>query len=608
MKTKLVLAVFFLTVTPAILFWGCGKGTQPSAPAGSGVLNVQLSSNNHSGVQFVGASQNTIYYNVSGAGTSVTGSYGPLSASGVSGTFSFPVSLGSHVTYQTISVEIADTSSGQALAVAAAPLNSGVLSMELGPLNKGCYEVTALPQNNYYNFETNTVSSTAASNDIECLYMGAQGYQLANASGVVGIAYMGTGVMANYLTVPPTNNFEINSSTSKSFVLTGSGASASSYPLALNDVYCCKLHGVGYAWLQVTSVGNGSTTGPSFTFRVNTTLSYCAYEQTTADLASNVLSIFVLPNATPSSGLAVSGPANGAATILYTNYNNATNSWIEGFNMSPTPSPVATAGLELIASTPSYSFGGGLAVMNGGATIVKSFPTPGLVLAFPSSGVPGSAYIGSSASAYPSGYNSPSYYSSYAPSGDWIFPYGMASDSSNDVFGTDIVGTTVCTDNVMGFVGGSYSVPGAGLLTTAGCTAYGIAVTLSGGVTYLYVADTSANKVSLFNSTGSTLGSWSYDKLNSGNLFVSPSGIALNGNGKLFIANMSSSFSVVEWNISNLTSPSYVAEWGASPSSNISSFSFNANVPIGIAVDNAVPPNVFVSDYGNSRTVEFKGQ
>lgn len=596
MKLKIVLAALFLVGTPMIFFWGCGKGV-PSAPAASGVLNIQVASNDRSGVQFVGASQNTIYYNVSNSSTSITGSYGPLSASGVSGTFSFPVTLGGHANYQYISVEITDTSSGKALAVGAAPLNSPSISMELGPVNKGCYEVTALPQNDYYNFETNTVSTSATGNDIECLYMGAQGYQLANASGVAGIAYMGTGTMVNYLTVPPSNNFEVNSSTSKSFVLTGSGASAASYPLALNDVYCCKLHGVGYAWLQVTSVGNGSSTGPSFTFRVNTTLPYCAYEQTTADLALNVLAVFALPNATPSSGLAVA-PLTGAATILYTNYNNVSNGWIEGFNMSPTPSPVVTA-----AFTPGAVFGGGLAVMNGGATIVKSYPTAGIVVAHPSNGGTGSSYIGSAVNDQIDFNNNATYVSSGSYlNGNWIYPYGVATDSNNDVFGTDMVGTGTCGDNILGLVPPYTSSTG---LTATSCTPYGIAVTVF-GATYLYVADTGANKVSLFSSSGTSLGSWNYDKLNSGNLFVAPSGIALNGNGKLFIANMSSAFSVVEWNISSPTAPSYVAEWG--PVYSDGSFSFNAGVPIGIAVDNAVPPNVFVNDYGNSRTVEFKGQ
>jgi len=611
MSFKTLSIVLSLFVTPLALFWGCGKSGQPVSAISSGVLNVQISSSK-SGAQFVGASQNTIYYNVSGTGVSITGSYGPISASGVSGTFSFPVTLKSAISsYNYISIEVADASSGLALAVGAAPLsstNGANLSIELGPVNKSVYQVTALTNAWLYNFEANTTagSTIVGADDILCANLSGTAFQFNAPNGINAIAYMGTGPMANFLTVPPANNFEINSSTAKSFLLTGSGALAANYPLALNDVYCVKMYTGGYAWLQVTNVGVFPSTGPSFVFRVNTTQQYCAYEQTTADKEIvNVLSAFSLANATPSSGLAVSGPSNGAATILYTNYSNSSGGWIQGFNVSSAV-PQVTVGA---VATPNGAFGGGLAVNSSGTTVVKSYPTAGIVVGYQSVGGGSGSYIGSSSNG-DAGYNSGTYFSGYAPGGAWIFPYGVAADSNpnSDIFGADIVGTTICNYNVMGF-SSPYSIPSFPV-TTGTCSAYGIAVTISGGTTFVYVADGgSPSKVLLFNGVGGTqLGTWTTDKVSSGTAFNFASGIALNANGKLVIANMASTFSVVEWNISpNPASPTFVGEWGPTLSSGYGSFSFNASVPIGIAIDNATPPNIFVSDYGNNRTVQFKG-
>ena len=657
-KSRNLIVIGIVAMVPLALFWGCNKGTQPVSPAGVSGLTIRIPSG--VAAKFTGAAQNTILYDISGTGAPVTGSCGPISAAAIANGFSFNLNLsGTLSSYSLISVQINDASSGNPLALGVAPFttsSSGVL-VELGPLNKICYDVTDFTVNDGYSFQNNTFLTTDSSGvtamDIACvLNTNGTAYDfedpnvITNSAVAVNcIAYMGNGNLVNFAEIPPTASFKTQASNSKSSVL---GTTSAIITPALNDVFCVKLKSGGYAWLQITNpgtvsgtvlpsiranIGVGLSVGPSFVFRLNTTVPYFAYQQSTADLSgacasltsptatptitptptitgtptiTPTIAVLAIFNAqsTPLYGLAVSGPANGAATIVYTSETNGSTGWIRGFNISPTPSPIATAGYP-------YTHGPyGLAVNSAGTSIVVAEPTQGFVYFVSASGSGAPTTVGSSVNDQG---NFTGYSNTNVTTGQWVSPYGVALDSAGNVYGTDqnTGGSSPCDAGVMGVGAPGYTVGFMSIGDLRCNSPYGLAVLNSGGVTYIYVTDYMNSDIDVYDSMGisiSAYAGWSGDLNPMGNVsFYGPTGVAVSGNGQcLFIADTLNN-RVVEWNVTSPLSPSYVAAWGPVLGGSYPNFAFAAGYPVGIAADGATPPNVYVSDTGNHRTYKLRG-
>ena len=90
-KIKSVSVSLAVALIPVAIFLGCNKGSQPLSPASGSNLTIKLASN--PSAKFVGAAQNLILYNISGSSASITGTYGPLSASAINGPISISVNI-----------------------------------------------------------------------------------------------------------------------------------------------------------------------------------------------------------------------------------------------------------------------------------------------------------------------------------------------------------------------------------------------------------------------------------------------------------------------------------------------------------------------------------
>ena len=159
-KLKSVSVSLAVALIPVAIFWGCNKGSQPLSPANGSSLIIKLASN--PSAQIVGAAQNLILYNISGAGASLTGSYGPVSASALAGQISIAVDIPNGVSnYNLLSVEISNSATQQALAIGASAL-PGTGSVTLGPLTKNYYQVSNLAAGDAFGFENYTTTFVGA--------------------------------------------------------------------------------------------------------------------------------------------------------------------------------------------------------------------------------------------------------------------------------------------------------------------------------------------------------------------------------------------------------------------------------------------------------------
>jgi DNA-binding beta-propeller fold protein YncE len=405
------------------------------------------------------------------------------------------------------------------------------------------------------------------------------------------IAYMGNGSFLNYLQLPTT--FSNSSSASKSQFAKGPSS------MAPGDVYCVKLLAAGYAWLQVTSV---SAAGPCFVYRVNTTVPYCGYEQTTADLASSIV-LIPTPTATPVgvavtiagsvsiSGsspydVAIFGPTNGAAATMFVP--NSTAGTVGVYSLATLTSPsllntisslVTPVGLAVDPNGPY------LYVASSGSSVVNQYQIGSFTL---------NGKVGSGVEV--SGVD----ISTQAVNGALADPRYVSLDSTGNLFITD-TGTGNVSD-VMEFLSpipltattsvnywnGSLSsavTNSIGQVTTAGTT--------------VIVANSVNNRIDIYSASetdgfaGTPLYSINSDN-NTGNVvnFNKPQGVAYSpATGLLYISDTGNN-RIVEMSISGtfVTSSALGLLSG----------------PTGIKVDNATPPNIYVADTGNSQVVILK--
>ena len=606
MKLKSLIVTLGMALVPLALFWGCNKGNQPVSPANSSGLNISLSGKSSS---LLLASQNTLLYVVSGPGVpSVTGILGPISSSSLSNGYSFSLSLSSNK-YNLISLELENVVGLQAMDVGAMALSgSSNASVTMGPLNKVYYSVSSLFAGYGYGFESNALTFVGVSTPttgsgidvVSNLTSNSLGYEFDNpALANSTVAYMGNGNFVNYLTVPPSSSFSSSSSLSKKTIL-GGGV----LPVAVGDVYCIKMKAGGYSWLQITNAGVIGISGPSFVFRVNTTLPYCGYEQTVADLAGSAT-----PNGTPTpyaplaSFIGFTGNVYGIAVYPYTSaatsifasddsmlqsISNTSTAFVHVFNASATP--IATF-------APNSSWAQGLAINSTGTTIyvANTYGFGARTVQMYSSSL---ALIG----AVGSGIAVPIPDTSLAAlSGDMSSPEFVAvSPTNGNLFVTD--------SGTNGFANV--------LVMQAPTTSLGVAVNYWNGQistsasptgiatdgTTVYVADAGHNQIETYTVNGVLGSTWTTDNNPVGAVaFSSPYGIALNAaEGLLFIADTNNN-RVVEMTTTGL----FKATWGTWGLGTISPNTFN--LPVAIAVDGASPPNVYVADSANKRVLAFKG-
>ncbi len=618
MKLKSLVVTLGMVLVPLALFWGCNKAGQPVSPANGSSLNVSLSGKSGS---LLLASQNTLLYVVSGPGVpSISGILGPVSSSSLSGGYSFSIPLSS-AKYNLISLELENAVSFQAMDIGAMALSgSSNASVTMGPLNKSCYSVSSFFTGYSYGFEDNTLTFEGADTpttlpgiDLESNpTSNGLGYELDNPALTNStVAYMGNGNFVNYLTVPPDSSFSRSSSLSKKTIL-GGGV----LPVAVGDVYCIKMKAGGYAWLQITNAGIVGISGPSLVFRVNTTVPYCGYEQTTADLAGLAVNGTPTPYAPLASSAAFSGNIYGIA--VYPSTSAALSIFASNDQYVQASGTSGTANVQVLdptslAASATFATGNwaqGLAVNSTGTTIyvAVTYPPPGglnptsppvvQMYSLPNLNLIGAAGAGTSITgsdntvqASAADMDAPEFLA-VSP----ITPFNVfVTDSGTNDFAdvmvlqgpTTIVGraATSSTPYWNGQIGTSTSPAG---IATDGTT--------------VYVADSGHNQIETYTVNGVPGSTWTTDNNPAGAVpFSGPQGIALNSAlGELFIADTNNN-RVVEMTTAGV----FKAAWGPSLGTSVSPATFN--LPVAIAVDGATPPNVFVADSANKRVLKFLG-
>lgn len=315
---KRFLSFSLVLLVPLGFFIGCNSGKLPVAPSmGSVRMNVSIPVN--PGSKLLGSVSNEIYYSVSGTGSPVTGVVGPIASAGVTGTISFSITLPS-TAYNFLALQLNDAPTHQPLAIGASPLSfsnsSSNLTVEMGALNLNCYSEEAFQAGDGLNFENHDMFAIVTPQPTPAVdtVVNSDGtdYEFDDPGTNNSIAYMGNGDLVRYANVPPATAFASSSSIAKQASSGGittsvlkaklahlvSGKYTSTSPMEAGDVYCVKLAVAGYAWVIVTNPGNlSANVGPNFSFRVNTTVPYYAFERTQAD-TNGLCSGFLAPTAT----------------------------------------------------------------------------------------------------------------------------------------------------------------------------------------------------------------------------------------------------------------------------------------------------------------------
>lgn len=186
---------------------------------------------------------------------------------------------------------------------------------------------------------------------------------------------------------------------------------------------------------------------------------------------------------------------------------------------------------------------------------------------------------------------------------------GVAVDSSNNVYVLDtgnhrVVKFSIAagpTANYSATWGGGTtdyyppSVPGPAGPTMS--TPTGISLGISGFSTYVYVVDTSNNRIIKFDTNGNYQTTWG-----NSSQFTFPNGIAIDTSGYVYVAEPSSGsgFSmgrIQKFDVSS--TPTLIAVWGGA----LSTADGMLGAPWGIAFDST--GNILVVDYANSRIQRF---
>lgn len=312
MNTKNFLALAIFMATIGGFFWGCGSN-RPASPYQSVALSVSIPTSNEVRSSLLGVASNELLYRVDGPGhiALAHGTVGPFSTSASSGSIDFSATVPA-LDSLVLSVQLNDASTHQPLAIGAAGLNmvSAPVTdvvVEMGSVTRNCYTLDVPGIGNYqsqdfFTFETDNLigNSFGQMSDFQFNYGIGSTTPLTISGGSVtigsslsfpNIAYLGNGNLVDFDYVPAASAFVTDSGTAK-------GA-----PIATGDVFCIGLLspvtqiGVtvaltgAHAWFQVTALATPGVgipgTGPSFRYRVNSTVPYYGYERTAPDTANS---------------------------------------------------------------------------------------------------------------------------------------------------------------------------------------------------------------------------------------------------------------------------------------------------------------------------------
>jgi hypothetical protein len=279
---------------------GCSK--EPMAPARAVALSVTMNPKDNVQAALLGSAENEIYWRVDGKGEPGQHfTYGPFSMPVSAGSVSFTVNVPQGNGPQVLSLQLNNASTHQPLAVGATSFDFGTgleggLVVDMGSVTRTCYYVntdnppsgSANLYGKGYSFLFQTDAVNAAVTDLavaECAactpanafyFLGPLGPAAGPPVTISNIAYLGNGDLVDFDSVPPAT----------SFYPTSLAAKPGGAPFQVGDIYCIQLQtsGGGYAWVQITDVGNPNSWGPAFIYRINTTYPYYAYQQTSADL------------------------------------------------------------------------------------------------------------------------------------------------------------------------------------------------------------------------------------------------------------------------------------------------------------------------------------
>ncbi len=301
MKARNLTTVAVFLGTVGAFIWGCQSANRPMTPFSNVALSVSIPPTNEVRGSLLGAASNELLYRVDGPGhvAYAQGAVGPFSTSASSGSIDFSANVPA-LDSLVLSVQLNDASSHQPLAIGAAGLNmvSAPVTdvvLEMGSVTRNCYSINMSGgdiTNEIYTFSTDNLlnNSPGANGDFTTNFSAGffspltiigstpvAALPVTNAS----VAYLGNGDFVDYDYIPPVSAFKTDSSLAK-------GA-----PVAVNDIFCLELLsmpatvGGGHAWIQVTNLGNGTLyVGPTFRFRLNSTLPYFGYERTAPDTAN----------------------------------------------------------------------------------------------------------------------------------------------------------------------------------------------------------------------------------------------------------------------------------------------------------------------------------
>jgi hypothetical protein len=309
-RTISTIALVFGAVT--LFIWGC-QSNRPVFPSKNLALTVYAPANNDVKSSLLGVASNEILYHVDGPGLSPSGAQtvGPFSTAANDGSIDFTANVPA-LDSMVLSIQLNDASTHQPLAVGAVGLDmisSPVTNVvvDMGSVTRTCYFVNEKPglygeTASTYGFATDALVNQAEK--ISGLYdigvsldTAINQYQIIDAQGATAypvrysIAYLGNGNFVDHDRIPPnTSYFFTNSGAAKQYAMSvGLAPAAPTTDVQVGDIYYILLSSInnGQAWVQVTDPGFPSTIssgyGLSFRFRVNSTLPYFGYEQTTAD-------------------------------------------------------------------------------------------------------------------------------------------------------------------------------------------------------------------------------------------------------------------------------------------------------------------------------------
>jgi hypothetical protein len=272
-------------------------------------LTVFIPQSNEVKASLLGVAQNEVIARVDGPSSTFLSenTVGPFSTAANYGSEDFTLNVPQEDNLL-LSLQLNDASTHQPLALGAVAMDllSSPVSdvvVEMGSVTRNCYFVNEKQglygqSGSAYAFATDNLFNQLSTSGFDIAFspVSTIGYQIvdaqANSTGALSsIAFLGNGSLVDHDRTPPDNSFFFTSSAAaKQYaVSTGFVGSSATTNVEVGDIYFVNLKSIAsaHAWVQITDPGFPSTIssgyGPSFRFRVNGTLPYYGYDQTSAD-------------------------------------------------------------------------------------------------------------------------------------------------------------------------------------------------------------------------------------------------------------------------------------------------------------------------------------